>query len=188
MKKILIGAIVGGILLFVTQTLSWTILNLHRNANQYTPKQTEILNYLSSQFTEDGQFFLPNYPESVSMEESMNLMKNAEGKPWAIVTYHKEMNANMTMNMIRGLLVDILAVGLLCWMLVRLNLPTFQTIFLCALFTGLIVFLNAPYTQHIWYQSFDLYAHLIDALFGWGLVGLWLGYYLSKRTKAGVNS
>ncbi|HUR10027.1 MAG TPA: hypothetical protein VM012_01585 [Flavitalea sp.] len=183
MRRILIGALVGGILLFVCQTLSWTVLNLHQKANQYTPKQTEILQYLGTQLPEAGQFYLPNHPESVSMDESMKLMEAAVGKPWAIISYHKSMEINMVMNMIRGLLVDFLTVGLLCWILVKINVPTYQTIFVASLFTGLIVFLNAPYTHHIWYQSFDLMAHFIDAIVGWGVVGLWLGYWLTKVNK-----
>lgn len=183
MRKILIGALVGGIIIFVCQSLSWMVLNLHRSANQYTPKQTEILNFLNSQFKEDGQYFMPNYPENLRMDEAMKTMEEAKGKPWAIISYHKEMKADMTMNMIRGLLVNMIAVGLLCWILLKMNPPSFQTIFLSSMFTGIIVFLNVPYTQHIWYESFDLYAHLIDALLCWGLVGLWLGYYLRRSVK-----
>ena len=181
MRKILIGAIVGGIIIFVLQSLSWMVLNLHQSANRYTPKQTEIMNFLNSQFTEDGQFYLPNQPETLSMEEAMKSMKENIGKPWAIISYHKEMKSNMVMNMIRGLLVNMIAVALLCWILLKLNPPTFQTIFLSSLFTGIIIFLNIPYTQHIWYETFDLYAHLIDALICWGVVGLWLGYYFRGK-------
>ena len=62
MKKILIGAIVGGIIIFAWQTLSWPVLNLHAKAAEYTPKQQEIMNYLNSQFNEDGQFMMPMHP------------------------------------------------------------------------------------------------------------------------------
>jgi hypothetical protein len=45
------------------------------------------------------------------------------------------------------------------------------------------VFLNAPYTMHIWYGSFDLMAHFADALLQWGLAGLWLGWWLTRGKK-----
>ena len=181
MRNILIGALVGGVILFICQSISWMVLDLHAKANRYTPKQTEIMNVLNQHLTEDGEYFLPNHPETATMDEAMAAMDAMEGKPWAKISYHKVMDANMTLNMVRGLIVNIVAVALLCWILVRINLPTFNTILLASLFTGLIVFLNAPYTQYIWYEGFDIWAHFADAVFGWGFVGLWLGYFLRRR-------
>ncbi len=180
MKKILIGALVGGIILFIWQSLSFMMINLHAKAFQYTPKQTEIMNFLNNTLTEEGSYLLPHSPETATMDEAMAAMDAAKGKPWASITYHKAMDGNMTMNMVRALAVDFIAVALLCWILVRINLPTFTTILLGSVFTGLIVFLNAPYLQFIWYKSFDIWAHLADAVVGWGLVGLWLGYWLRR--------
>jgi hypothetical protein len=180
MRKILIGALVGGVILFIWQSISWMVLDLHAKANQYTPQQTEIMDLLNKQLTADGEYFLPNHPPDATMDEAMAAMDAMEGKPWAKISYHKSMDANMTMNMIRGLIVNIIAVALLCWILVRINVPAFSTVLLASLFTGLIVFLNAPYTQYIWYESFDIWAHFADAVMEWGLVGLWLGYYLRR--------
>ncbi len=42
MKKTIIGAIVGGIIIFAWQFLSWGPLNLHEAQQQYTPKQDTI--------------------------------------------------------------------------------------------------------------------------------------------------
>ena len=44
-----------------------------------------------------------------------------EGKPWAIVTYHKSYKMDMTMNIIRGLFVSIIAAFLVCWILMKQN-------------------------------------------------------------------
>lgn len=184
MKKILIGAIVGGILIFIWQTLSWTILDLHRPANRYTPKQEEVMNFLNSQFNEDASYFLPNYPPGSSSEVMEQYMKNAEGKPWAVIAYHRELKMNMGMNIMRGLIVDILMVGMFCWVLSAFANPRFGNVFLASLLVGLISFINYPYTVHIWYETFDLNANLMDAIIGWGLAGLWLGWWYGKRTAA----
>lgn len=181
MKKILIGAIVGGIIVFIWQSLSFTVLNLHSKAFQYTPKQQEIIDYLGTQISEDGQYLLPRPADNATSEEREAHMKSGEGKPWAMVSYHKSMNMSMVMNMVRGLIVDIIAVGLFCWILSKMNLPTFGTVLTASIFTGLIVFLNAPYTAHIWYQSFDIMAHFMDAIVAWGLCGLWLGWWFNRK-------
>ena len=181
MKKLLIGAIVGGIIIFFWQFLSFAALSLHGKALQYTPKQDEILNNLNSLITEDGQYLMPSLPPNATSEEQKASMKTSEGKPWAMVSYHKSMEMNMGMNIIRGLLVDIIAVAMLCWMLSKMNLPTFATILTASVFTGMIVFFTAPYTGHIWYETFDIMAYFLDAIVGWGACGLWLGWWYSRR-------
>jgi len=181
MKKVIIGAIVGGIIIFAWQTVSWMVLYLHIKAHQYTDKQDEILNTLGSQLPGEGQYFLPTLPQNSSMEQREALMKSSEGKPWAQVSYHKSMEINMTTNIIRGLLANIVLVGLFCWILSKISAPTFGTVFIASLFTGLIVFINGIYTSHIWYETFDLMAHLTDYLVGWGLCGLFLGWRFSKK-------
>ena len=186
MKKLLIGAVVGGIIIFLWQFLSFAALNLHGKAFQYTPKQNEIMNSLNSLITEDGQYLLPGLPPDATSEQHEAAMKSGEGKPWAMVSYHKAMEMDMAMNMIRGLVVDIIAVALLCWIISKMNLPTFGTVLTASIFAGLIVFLTASYTSHIWYDTFDTMAYLADAIVGWGACGLWLGWWYSRRVK-GVN-
>ena len=182
MKKTLIASLVGGIIIFLWQFLSWGALNLHRSQQQYTPKQDSILSYLGTQFSEDGAYMLPNYPPGISSEEMDKQMKATEGKPWAQVVYHKSMPGmnKMFVNMGRSLLINILVVWLLCWFLVKIPSPSFGTIFTGSLFAGLIVFFNAPYILHIWFGSFDLFAHFADMVVSWGIVGLWLGWWLRR--------
>jgi hypothetical protein len=181
MKKIFLGALVGGILIFIWQTLSYTIFQLHYNGMQYTDKQEAVLSCLSSQFTEDAQYYMPSLPKGAPMAEHETMMKSMEGKPWAIVSYHKAWSMNMTGNIIRGLIVDILLAGLFCWVLSKISAPRFGTIFMASLFTGFIVFLNSVYTTHIWYHSFDLMAHFTDYLVSWGVAGLFWGWLFSRK-------
>lgn len=185
MKKTIIGAIVGGIIIFAWQFLSWGLLNLHTAQQQYTPKQDSILAYLGTQFSEDGAYMLPAVAPGTSREEMEKQMKPMEGKPWAQVVYHTSMPGinKMYMNMGRSLLVNMFIVWLLCWLLVKIPLRSFGTVFLGTLGMGIIVFLNAPYTMHIWYGSFDLMAHFADALIAWGVTGLWLGWWLTHAKK-----
>jgi hypothetical protein len=182
MKKSLIGAIVGGIIIFIWQFLSWPLINFHKSVQQYTPKQDAVMAVLNSNL-EEGGYLMPAIPEGSSKEEHEKAMKDAEGKPWATVQYHKSWENNMVMNMIRGLIVNIISVWLLCRILLRFNQPSFGSIFTASLFTGFIIFLNVPYINHIWYQTFDVWAHFLDAIVSWSIVGLWLGWWL-PRNKA----
>ncbi len=181
MKKIIIGAIVGGLLIFIAQTLSWTVLNLHRNAQQYTPKQDSIINFLSDQNLHSGEYYMPTLPPGASFDESNKLMEQKKGKPWAIIAWHRSLNMNMGLNMLHGLAVNIIMVGLLVWILMQFSNLSFVNVLVSCIFVGLIIFLNVPYTTHIWYLNYGLKADFIDAVVGWGIAGIWLGWYLKRK-------
>lgn len=183
MKKTIIGSIVGGLLIFIWQTLSWTVLDAHRPSQDYTPKQDTIMAVLNSTLDKEGGYLLPTVPKGTSMEDAEKIGQTMVGKPWANIQYHKSFNFNsniMMMNMARGLVVDIIMVWMLCWIIGRMKTPTFVSIVLTAIFIGLIAFIDMPYTGHIWYKSFDLYAHLTDVLASWGMCGIWLGWWLRR--------
>ncbi len=185
MKKLIVGALVGGIILFFWSFMSWGLLNLHGAQQKYTPKQDSILNYLGTQFSEDGAYFMPTYPPGASNEEMEKTMETSVGKPWAMVTYHKKMDgmSKMYRNMGRGLLVDIVMIWLLCWILLKIPSPSFSTILMGSLGTGLLIFFGGPYMMHIWFGSFDLMAHFLDVIVSFGVTGLWLGWWLTRQKK-----
>ena len=79
MKKLIIGGLVGGILLFLWQTLSWTVLDLHGKEYQQAPAQDSVLNFLNSQFSETGQYYLPHAKEGASTEEMQQMQKDMQG-------------------------------------------------------------------------------------------------------------
>ncbi len=178
MKKTLIASIVGGLILFIWQFFSWTILDIHRPMQNYTSKQQEILNFLGENL-EEGNYYLPTLPEGTSMEENEKMMAESTGKPWAEIRYHKAMNANMGLNMARGFLIDILVVFLFCSYLLK-SLHDFKTTIISALVFGITSYLITDYTYQIWFET-NTIPNLIDALVGWSLVGVWLGWWLSRK-------
>ena len=181
MKKLVIASLVGGIILFLWQTLSWTVLNLHHASQEYTPQQDSIMRFLNRQFSEEGAYLLPGYPKGTSYEEMQKSMPERAGKPWMQIQYHKALNVDMAGNIIKGLINDIIIAGLLCWILMKMKDVGFGKIFIACLLIGIMVFLNSPFTVHIWYPKADIGAHLEDALISWGLCGIWLGWYLKIK-------
>ncbi|MBK8700072.1 MAG: hypothetical protein IPN29_11300 [Saprospiraceae bacterium] len=178
--KSIIACLVGGILLFMWQFLSWTFLNLHASNQQYNPKQTEIMQFLGENIGADGNYFLPNYPPGTSMEDQQKMMEAAAGKPWAMISYHSSMDMSMSMNMFRGLVVDLLAVAMLIWLLMKFQNSNFTTVISSSICVGLISYLTTQYTNSIWFETNSM-PDLIDALVSWALVGGWLGYWLNRK-------
>lgn len=180
MKKLLIGALVGGILVFAWQTLSWTMLGLHNEEYKQASGQDEIISFLSSKFSADGQYMIPTASPDATTAEMEAMQKSMEGKPWAVVNYHTAYNANMTSNIIRGLLVAIIAAFLVTWVLMK-QTTSFGGTFMSCLFIGVAGYLFIPYSGHIWFQNPGATTHLVDALASWGLCGIWLGWWLNKK-------
>jgi len=184
MKKSIIAAIVGGIIMFAWQFVSWPVLNLHKAANGYTPNNAAIMASLEANLPKEGGYILPGLPENASSADHEKMMKESDGKPWATIQYHKSMESSvssMTKNMATALVVNILTVWLFCWIIGKMNSPGFGTIFLASLMAGLICFFNTAYIVNVWYKWFDIMAYFTDAMISWGVCGLWLGWYLKKR-------
>ena len=181
MKKTIIGALVGGIIIFIVQTLSWVILNVHSKSQAYTPKQDSILAYLSTQELKSGQYLMPSAPPGTPMDAQTKYLSDKVGKPWAILAYHKTYKDNMMINMLRSFVVNIVVVLLLCWILLKIPAPSFGTILLASLFTSAIVYLNSNYTYHIWYETPGQLGYIIEYAAQWGATGLWLGWWLRRK-------
>ena len=183
MKKWLIGSLVGAIIVFAWQFLSWSVLGIHKDGMRHHPSQDSIMSYLSSQFKEDGAFMLPSPAPGATETEKQNFMEQCEGKPWASVIYHNQFKVDMPMQMTRGFLVDLFLVFSLIYILTRAGTPTAMRIFAGSIAVGLFSFLWGPYTAHNW---FDLpmgmiKGDLIDAIAAWGLCGIWLGWWLNRK-------
>ena len=181
MKKVIIGSLVGGLIIFIWQTLSHVAFNLHEPVQQYTAKQDSILTYLKKIELEPGGYMLPRMSHNQSMEELEGFTKSIEGKPWGRVIYYPSYKTDMTMNMVRGFVLDIFMVFLLVWIISKLKIPKRTTIIGVSVVVGLIAFCNTAYTEHIWYPVYDLRAQLIDAVVAWGLCGLWLSRYFGQK-------
>lgn len=179
MKKQLIATLVGGIVLFVWQFLSWSMLNVHGSEFQYTANQDKILAVLAENL-EAGDYYLPNLPPASSHEEQEKYMTDVMGKPWAIISYHKSMSLDMAMNMTRAIAADLLAVFLLVWLFGKFAQLDFRTTLLSCLALGFIIYLTTAYMNAIWFERQSI-PYLIDSVAQWGLVGLWLGWWMTRR-------
>ena len=181
MKKLIIGALVGSLIVFGWQTLSWTMLQLHEPEYKQVANQNEVITSLSNQFSEDGQYMIPRPNTGASTEERDKFMKDHAGKPMAVVNYHKANNTDMTMNIMRGFLTTLVALLLICWVLIKQSPSSFGTTFMSCLFIGIAGYLFIPYSGFIWFQTPGAMTHLIDVIVAYGVCGLWLGWWLNRK-------
>ncbi|MEO5571045.1 MAG: hypothetical protein ABIT08_05970 [Bacteroidia bacterium] len=192
MKKILIGAFVGGIIFFIWSFLAWGLLPLHLHTFMYTPAQDSILNILANNQTESGAYLMPMADnrnvsgfDSKFHEQSEKVMKENAGKPGTTVYYLKEGYNMDGFTLLRGFLFDLIAAFAVCIMLV----PAFSisSSFFGRWWLTLVagLFLNAcgPLIQYNWLGmpwnfTSDM---IIDNFLNWGIVGLWFAYYFKGK-------
>lgn len=180
MKKNIIATLVAALILFFWQFLSQAALDLHKSEHLYTATQDSILNVLANTGLKEGKYVMPMEDPALGYEAQMKYAESHVGKPMAILDYKTSNSANMGMNLLRGILVNILIMSLFISLLNKTNMNGFKSILIASLSIGCIGFLNHAYTNYIWYHSTDIYMDLLDAIAGWGLSGIWLGYYLRK--------
>ncbi len=186
MKKWIIGSLVGAVIVFFWQFLSWTVLGVHDNAVKHHPAQDSILSVLSSTIQEDGSYMLPSPPPGSSSEEHQAMAKEMDGKPWATVVYHQAFDADMMRPMIRGFLIDLFLVFTLIYILTRGGIPAPIRVVAGSVAVGLFTFLWGPYNGHNWYDlPMDMImGDLVDGIVAWGLCGIWLGWWLNRKPSA----
>lgn len=180
MKKLIIGSLVGGIILFIWQSLSWTVLDIHGAEYKQAPAQDSLASYLNSALPEDGQYMVPIPDKSASMDDREKFMEQMKGKPWAVINFHKSYDIDMVGNMIRELIAGIIAAFFVCWILMKQMSPGFLTTFISCILIGVAAYLFFPYTGFVWFQNPGAMTFLIDALAAWALCGLWLGWWLNR--------
>jgi hypothetical protein len=175
MKNTLLFTLVGGLILFVWQFLSFAMLNLHGSASEHTPLQDEILERLAELELEEGMYALgtlsqEDYNDPAKVEA---YLREQDGQPWAILNYHHAWQSDMTPNLIRSMLINfLLAFGFL-WVMRKLAIEGTGERIAAAVGIGLIGFFFHPYSQFIWFEAPDIYAHLLDSIVPFVLLG-WL--------------
>ena len=179
MKKTLIGGLVGALILFIWQFLSWGVIDLHGSQMDYTPQQDQLMAAINAANLEEGDYFMPRAPRDASAEAQEAAMNEAEGSPWALLRYRKEMKNQMGMNMFRGFMICLVSVFLLGWLLQQFSEVTLSKAVIAALCVGMIGYMTNPYLNSVWFEG-GSFPDLIDAVVPWAAIGAWMGWWTNR--------
>ena len=179
MKKQLIGALVGGLILFIWQFISFGPGNIHVKQMDHMPQQDAILEALAANNVAEGEYFLPSLPLDKRSEGQEAYAMEIEGKPWALVSYRHQMENTFGSNLVRGFIIDFLSAFFLIWILMRMKDLDMKTSIMTSLAVGAIGYMTISYLDSIWFTSNSI-PELIDTVIQWGLVGTWLGWWLNR--------
>lgn len=183
MGRSILATLVGAIIFFGFQALSWMALPIHDHTVKYSPAQDSILHLLQSELQEEGVYAFPHHPPGTSQAEQQELGKAMEGKPWAIVFYHPVMETNMGKSMGIGFLVVFVSVAIAVWLTGKIRTQSFFSRFAVSFCLGIFLVLQGSLTNWNW-MSFPMHyvcGEIMDIMIGWTLVGIWLGAFLKPR-------
>ena len=83
-------------------------------------------------------------------------MARMEGQPYAVLNYQLEWRGDMSPNLIRSLVMNLLISGLLIWLLGQLRNPTLFRRVMLAVAVGMVGFMFFPYSNFIWFKNPDI--------------------------------
>ena len=81
MKKVLIGTLVGAILVFGWQAVAHMALRHHDAEYKPSANDEAVLNALSANMKEEGQYYFPAINMNATQEEQQKLTNSRKGKP-----------------------------------------------------------------------------------------------------------
>jgi hypothetical protein len=177
--KVIVSALVGGVLLFLWQSLSWTVLDLHGNAiNTAAEGQVEILDRMVKHL-DQNMYYLSHADPDADMA-----MQNAqmEGKPVAIVNFIPNHEYAMAPLMIRGLIHAILVAGVISLILSRSRAKAFMSRWLIVMgFALVLILFDTLGDMNWWYHPMNwVWPEAIDYLAMFGLSGLWMAWWMGR--------
>lgn len=82
--------------------------------------------------------------------------------------------------MVRGLVVNILAVMFLIWLLMQFKELTMMKSILACLAVGAIGWLTINYIDSIWFETKTI-AALVDVAVSYSIIGAFLGWWLNRN-------
>ena len=171
MKKHLLFSLIGAVVIFIWQFISFAMPNFHNPSHGYTPAQDEILQKFQELGLKEGIYVLGMPDPSSTRAEQKAAMQAHEGKPWAVLNYQMNNSMDMVMPMIRGFLVCFVISFLLFWIFLQQKEASMKNRLFISMAVGLIGFFFVPYTRFIWYKEPDIWAYFADGLVPWLILG-----------------
>ena len=192
MSRNLAGGIVGGIILFMWGFLAWTVLPIHSSTIRNLQNEDAVISALQQSIDTKGMYFFPARPHahgSPSPEEEKAWAEKYERGPIGMIMYDPQgSNPMMPMQMITGVIINILSALIVAWFLSRSTAVVssyISRVAYCGMF-GVFITVAAHLLTWNWLlQPNDWIAGLIvDDLVAWLLAGAGIAAFVKKSAAA----
>jgi len=184
-KKVIIATIVGALILFVWNAVSWMVLPFHGNALMTVPEQALVPGTLQQNMPEDGVYHYPGLPETNTPEVRNAIQEKLKTGPRITLMVYKHGGTSIFSPgaFLTSLLFNLVTVLLLLLIITRIQNRDAKNIIFMTVTIGILISFARDFPQMVWYL-FPLRFTIIevfDTIFSFFLLGLFLGYYLLKQ-------
>lgn len=180
MKKLLIGGVLAGLVVFIWGAISWMVLPLHQKSLLSFKDQAAVSAAISATATAPGVYMLPNpHTDEALTPEQRQAREEAAMKQWstgpsAIVAVRLGGVTSMAPHMGIGLVNMIVAGLLIAWLVSKTSGLAYWGkvgfVVVTALVAGLLT--NIPEWNWWGYSTAYTLAAFVDHIVGWFLGGL----------------
>jgi hypothetical protein len=189
MKKIIISAIVGAVILFAWGFLSWVALPVHFKSYLYTPAQDQLLQAFQDAGLEKGMYMVPSADNrtggySEYQKANMQMHKEREGMPFAQVIYYPQGMDHGPARMLSGFLLQLISAFCAALILAGASFKTttFYSRWWLVMLVAVITSLQGPlmglnWFGHPWHHVVGL---VFDQFVSWALCGAWMAWYMGR--------
>lgn len=192
MKKIIIGSLVGGLILFIWGFLSWVVLPVHFQSFHYTPAQDSIMKSLADANLESGTYFIPyidnregGFYDPKFQAEMKKHHDTMMGKPMATINYIKAGMHDDPMTMGMGFILNLFSAFCAALLLAAASAKTnsFFSRWWLVMLIAVILCTSGPLLDWNWMGMPWHYIKgiIFDNMIGWGLCGVWLAWYFGRE-------
>jgi len=182
-RRIVLAALVGGVISFLWSGLSWEVLPWHRAQMSTVRNEAELAKLLGDSVEHDGVVLLPNPPGHQGAERKASLARMLEG-PAAFVAVRKG-SFDMGTMFAKEIVRQLLAALLLTLLLAQLSLTYWGRV-LAALGMALFASLTAHLQgwTHFYFPTAFTALNVLDALVGWFLAALAISRMITTERGA----
>lgn len=192
-KKIILGGIVAGVLIFIWSSLAHTVLPIGAMGISTTANEDAVLATLRANLSGPGFYFIPGHQimqmEQASGSDRQRLMNDWQtkygGGPWATIVYHPSGASLMEPRQLVGEFLSDLVAGLIlafALLMAATRVRSFIGRVFFVLLLGLLPWIIVDFSNWNWYGLPFKYeiGQLLDQGIGAALAGVALAWIYRK--------
>ncbi len=184
MKRKIISLIIGTLILFIWNALSWMVLPFHSNTLNSIPDNAINAELLKEHLLKDGVYHYPGFPEENTPQALKEMENRIETGPRITLMVYKRGKTELfsMLSFLGSFVINFVTVLLLYSLIQVSRVQTTKTILLMSLFVALIIGFASDLAQMNWYLFPLGYTilNMVDHLIPFLLIGILLSKYSFK--------
>ncbi len=180
-KKLVLGGILGGIIVFAWGMVSWMVLPFHMQCISMFKDEKAVETTVMLNVDKAGQYMIPSCPtkhKTASPEAQNELKKQAmtqmEGGPVAYMVVNPKGLGPMWQMMLKGFLIQTAGAFLAVWLLLSANIKSYfgRYLFLIVFSVAVAILAYLPAWNWWGYPCKDTLIDMADVIIAYILAGL----------------